>query len=292
MRFGAALVLLFAGVATASAQPGAAGLPPPAAASRDVTVLGQKIHYLETGSGPAVVLLHGLADDATIWSATIAALAPRFHVYAIDQIGFGQSAKPLIPYRVATFTDFLDGFYQAVGLSRATLVGNSLGGWVAADFALAHPDKVDRLVHVDAAGVFTGIPLTREWASTLNPSSLAGMKKVMALVFYDKRFLADDVVARSWADQIGHGDGYTISQALESMLRREDFLEGRLGAIKAPTLVVWGREDALLPLAIGEQFAHDIPGARTAWLDRCGHLPQLECPDALDAAIAAFLNGR
>jgi pimeloyl-ACP methyl ester carboxylesterase len=123
-----------------------------APASKQVEVFGQKIHYLEAGSGPNVILLHGLGADSTNWAMNTAVLAKSFHVFVPDQIGFGESDKPLINYRVGTLVDFLDGFYKNVGITKATVVGNSLGGWTAMAFTLAHPDKVERLVLVDSAG--------------------------------------------------------------------------------------------------------------------------------------------
>src|SRR5208337_3117287 len=119
---------------------------------KNVEVFGQKIHYLEAGSGPVVILLHGLGGDARIWAFTTPALASKFHVYVPHQNGFGASEKPQIDYRVGTLVDFLDGFYKKLGITKATLVGNSLGGWTAVDFTMAHPDKVDKLVLVDSAG--------------------------------------------------------------------------------------------------------------------------------------------
>src|ERR1700722_9662404 len=98
------------------------------AATKQVEIFGQKIYYLEAGSGPEVILLHGLGGDNGNWRMTLPALASQFHVYAPDQIGFGRSDKPQINFRVATLVDFLNAFYQQAGLSKATLVGNSLGG--------------------------------------------------------------------------------------------------------------------------------------------------------------------
>ena len=121
----------------------------PAAAEKTVEVFGQKIHYVESGSGTTVILLHGLGGESGNWAATTPALASKFHVYALDQIGFGQSDKPLINYRVATLVEFLNAFCKKVGIDKASVVGNSLGGWTAAAFTLAYPDKVDRLVLVN-----------------------------------------------------------------------------------------------------------------------------------------------
>src|SRR5207247_2437827 len=125
---------------------------PAGADDKFVTVFGAKIHYVEAGSGPVVILLHGLGGDASNWAQTIGPLAEKYRVIAPDQIGFGRSDKPFLSYRVGTLVDFLEGFYKEIKIERASLVGNSLGGWTAAAFTLAHPEKVDRLVLVDSAG--------------------------------------------------------------------------------------------------------------------------------------------
>ncbi len=132
---GLALTLLL--TATALAQ---------APERKQVEILGQKIYYTEAGSaGPTVILLHGLGGDATNWAFTIPALAKNYRVLAPDQIGFGQSDKPMLNYRVGTYVEFLERFYQKLGITKATLVGNSLGGWISMAFTLAHPDKVEKL---------------------------------------------------------------------------------------------------------------------------------------------------
>ncbi|MBI1759979.1 MAG: alpha/beta fold hydrolase [Acidobacteria bacterium] len=266
----------------------------PAVADKQVEVFGQKIHYVEAGSGPTVILLHGLGGEVSNWAMTIPALSKQFHVIAIDQIGFGQSDKPLLNYRIGTMVDFLAGFYKQAGIAKATLVGNSLGGWIAAAFALAHPDKVEKLVLVDAAGYSparTGAPkLTREQLAPLNAATLAELKQVMSLVFYNKALLTDAFIETAFAAKLRRGDGYTISQFTEMALRGDDMLDGKTKAIKTPTLVVWGREDGLTPLAIGEAYAQDIAGAEKVILDKCGHVPQLECAAAFNTALVKFLS--
>src|SRR5258708_21550971 len=120
-------------------------------APKDVQVFGQKIHYLEAGSGPTVILLHGLGGDASNWAATVPALSKSFHVFAPDQIGFGASDKPLANYRVGMLVDFLDSFCKKLAITKATVVGNSLGGWTTMAFTLAHPDEVERMGLVPSA---------------------------------------------------------------------------------------------------------------------------------------------
>ncbi|MGO4884964.1 MAG: alpha/beta fold hydrolase [Bryobacteraceae bacterium] len=263
------------------------------ASVKQVEIYGQQIYYQEAGAGPNVILLHGLGADRTAWAMTLPALQGKFHVYVPDQIGFGQSAKPLIDYRVATLVDFLNAFCQKLGIAKATLVGNSMGGWVALDFALAHPEKVDRLVLVDSAGYSpkrTGSPpLTRELLEGLNPSTVAGEKQLMAVVFHNKNFASEQFAEQAFAGHLQRNDGYTIDRFIDSILRGEDLVDGRLGAIKAPTLVVWGREDALVPLANAKALAEDISGAQSVVLDGCGHVPPIECAAPFNAAMLKYL---
>lgn len=109
---------------------------PPLPPGRFVEVCAQKIHYYEVGDGPAVILLHGLDLDASFWVLQIPALARSHRVYAVDMLGFGRSDKPPLEYSIETFVEFLEGFMKKAGIPRATLVGLSLGGWIAADFAV------------------------------------------------------------------------------------------------------------------------------------------------------------
>ncbi len=265
--------------------------------SRQVEIFGQKIHYLEAGnaSNPAVILLHGLGGDATNWQLTIPALASKYHVYVPDQVGFGKSDKPIVNYRVAMLIEFLDVFCKKLGIQKATLVGNSLGGWTAAAFAVEHPEKVDKLVLVCAAGYtakrYGGPELTKELLATLNPSTTADLKRSLGAIFYNQAMLTDAFIEQTLTGKFKRGDGYTINSFIESILRGEDYLDGKVKTIKAPTLVLWGREDRLTPLAIGQAFAEDIAGAQMVVIEKCGHVPQMEKAAEFNAALLKFLGG-
>ncbi len=262
-------------------------------ASRDVEVYGQKIHYLETGSGPAVILLHGLGGDASHWAQTTPALAKSFHVFVPDQIGFGESAKPQIEYRIGTLVDFLNGFCKKLNINKATVVGNSLGGWTAIAFTLAHPERVDRMVLVDAAGYSlkrTGQPVSPELLRGLNPSTLESTRALMLTVFANKAMVTDAFVEQVFIERMRRGDSYTIDRFMDSYALNLDVIDGKLDSIKVPTLVVWGREDALTPLAGGQSMAKEIAGAELAILDKCGHSPQMECAAPFNSALLKFLN--
>lgn len=285
-RLLAALVFV-AVLITASAQANAQT----SAADKTATVYGAKIHYREAGSGPVVILLHGLGADNTSWASTIGPLSAKFHVIAPDQIGFGHSDKPMLNYRIATLVDFLDGFMKQVGVEHASLVGNSLGGFTAAAYVLAHPEKVDRLVLVDAAGFTLPKDTDLRLLTILNPSTREQAKALAALVFYNKQFITDAVADMLLTQRVTANDGYTIQRFLESIARGEDVLDGRLGDIKQPTLVVWGKEDQLTPMWMAERFKKEINGSELVTFDKCGHVPQMEKAAEFNAALMKFLSG-
>ncbi len=276
------------------ANPIRAVLAQQAAAAPDkwVTVYGAKLHYLEAGSGPAVILLHGLGGDSSNWASTIGPLSQKYRVIVPDQIGFGKSDKPLINYRVATYVDFLRGLMKELKVDRASLVGNSLGGWIASAFALANPQMVDRLVLVDAAGFSLPKDSDPSVLSALNPATRDHVKQLLPLVFYNTAmFASEPAVDAFFARKINAGDSYTTQRIIESIIRGEDVLDAKLGAVKNPTLIAWGREDKLTPLAMGERFKKEISGSELVVFEKCGHVPQMEKPQEFNAALMKFLGG-
>jgi pimeloyl-ACP methyl ester carboxylesterase len=258
--------------------------------SKEVLVFGQKIHYVEAGSGPTVILLHGLGGSTQVWQFNIGPLAEKFHVVVPDQIGFGKSDKPLVNYRIRTYVDFLDQFCKQLKIERATLVGNSMGGWIAAMFTAAFPDRVDKLVLVDAAGYTPPKDLDTRIFWGLNPTTREGMKVLSAKVFYNKAFQTDAAIDMAIAARLAAGDGFTIKSITESIIRGEDFLDDTVKTIKRPTLIVWGREDGLVPLAEGEHFNKDIAGSKLVVFDQCAHVPNLEKPGEFNAVVIKFLT--
>jgi len=254
-----------------------------------VTVFGARIHYVDVGAGPTVILLHGLADDVGVWGSVVPALAAKHRVIALDQVGFGRSDKPLLNYRVSTFVDFLDGFLNELKIKRASLVGNSLGGWVAADFALKHPDRIERLVLSDAAG-YAALAKTMD-PRALNALRLASREDIRylgPLTFRDKRFYED--VDLAFKQRVTAGDSYTVSQLLDSMICGEDVLDGQLGAIEKPTLILWGRDDKLIPVSFAARFNKEINASQLRIIDGCGHMPHVECAEKFNHALLQFLG--
>ncbi len=259
---------------------------------KETVVFGTKIHYLEAGSGPTVILLHGLGGSTQNWALNISVLAQNFRVIVPDQIGFGKSDKPFINYRIGTYVDYLNQFCKQLKIERASLVGNSMGGWIAAAYAIAFPDRVERLVLVDAAGYAPPANFDHRILYGLNPSTREGMKQVASKVFYNKLFISDVLIDQALAFRITAGDGYTIKSMIESIIRGEDFLDNRVKSIKQPTLVVWGRQDGLTLLADGERFKKEIPNSTLLVIEECGHIPQFEKAAEFNVAVLKFLQGQ
>jgi triacylglycerol lipase len=259
---------------------------------KSVTVFGAKIRYLEAGDAakPKVILLHGLGGSAENWQYNIAALSANHHVLAPDQIGFGKSDKPFLKYRVATYADFLDKLMTELKIEKASLVGNSLGGWVAATMALKYPNRVEKIVLADAAGLAPPeIDFDRVYR--LNNSTRDEIRANMKLIFANPLFANNETLVDQFLTaRVAANDGYTINSLIESISRKEDFLDARLGEIKKPTLIIWGRQDGLLPLADGEKFKAGIAGSQLVVFDPCGHVPQVEKALDFNREVLKFLE--
>lgn len=288
-RSRSALVLFAVALAVSAAAPISVSgqMPPPMPAEKSVQVFGQRIVYYEAGEGPNVILLHGLGADASSWMMNIGPLSEKYHVVALDQIGFGQSSKPLVDYKIGTFVDFLHEFMQVLKLPKATLVGNSLGGWIGADFAARYPAMVEKLVLVDAAGVKPQGEL--KLAVDLNPATLDATRKVLEYIAYDKRWVSDQLVRQVFEKRLRNSDGYTIERVMAGVFAGNQYLDDKLSSIHAPTLVVWGRNDELTPLPGGERFQKGIAGAKIVVFDQCGHIPQMEKPAEFNRTLLEFL---
>ncbi len=289
-RRGFALALLLAMWVVPAWGQTAAGLPE----DKSIPVFGQTIHYWDVGSGPVVVLVHGLGSRKDgDWRLAVGPLAQKYRVVALDQIGFGQSDKPLLDYSIQTYVDFLNEFLHQMKIDRASLVGESLGGWISALYSLEassdaqHMIHVEKLVLVDAAGLQQSKPIP-----DLNPSTLASQRKLMEVVFYDTSWVTDDVVKHALADRIHANISYTVHSILSNPALAAERLDGKLGGIHVPTLVLWGKQDALVPIESGERYSKEIPGAKLVSFDNCGHVPPLEKTAEFVSVVAGFLGGK
>lgn len=247
-------------------------------------VFGRTIRYYDIGRGSPLVLVHGVGGDADQWAFVYGALAAKHRIIALDLLGFGRSDKPTIDYRVEVYVELLDRFLTALGIPRASLLGHSFGGWIVASFALAFPQRVDRLVLVDSAGMGTPVlPVD------LNVSTRRNMREVFEFMFDDPRMVSDGLVDLAYGLHLDRNDGPTIRSALATLASTREKLDGKLGALTTPTLLVWGENDRLTPLAMAREFDSALPNAELVVIPRCGHLPLIENPTAFSNAVLGFL---
>jgi pimeloyl-ACP methyl ester carboxylesterase len=269
------------------------GVLPP---TKSVLVFGQKIVYYDVGSGPTVVLLHGLASQAMFdWGRVIMPLSQRHRVIALDQIGFGESDKPLVDYSVQTFVDFLGEFLRTLGVQQFTLAGESVGGWIAASYsiqALAPENagayalpKPERLVLADAVGYSD----FRSGRSLPIPGSVRESAGI-AMIFHDKSRVTEDFVRQNFAIRLRANDGATQRSFWSNPQVARETVRERLVGITVPTLIVWGANDELFPLDQGREYATKIPNAKLVIIPDCGHVPPLEQPEAFLSAMIPFLK--
>lgn len=264
---------------------------------------GLLVHYVEEGQGPPTVLVHGLGGFAESWRHNIPELARHGRVIALDLPGFGRSAKPRRAYTTAFLVQAMEGFLRALGVERVRLVGHSLGGAVAARYALEHPARVERLALVAAA--VPGFDLRPSWvyrtlarrgvgeflASFLTRGLCAkGLERCFAHPVPEEiRFFVDhEFAART---------SFEGRAAYLSLLRtvKDDFTVGAeayraaLGRLGGNVLVIHGREDRVVPMAHARRVAEGLGLTDPRWLDRCGHFPQIEHAGVVNACLREFL---
>jgi pimeloyl-ACP methyl ester carboxylesterase len=270
--------------------------------SRFITVAGFRLHLIESGAGPAVLLLHGFAGSAEDWRPTVAALAAAgYRALAVDLLGFGRSDKPAdAPYSLDLGARLLCGLLDALGVDRAAVVAHSMGGKYALATALLHPGRVSRLALVASDGFVAASPLTRAGGWPLLGGALlwlsarpAVVRAMLAAAFYaPDSHLSAELIERGRAALLGADN----RRALTALSRRYDAtdlahtgLRARLGEIRAPALLIWGEHDRVFPLSAARAAAAAIPKAQLAILPRCGHFPHVEAARAFRGLLLGFL---
>jgi 2-hydroxy-6-oxonona-2,4-dienedioate hydrolase len=292
----AMIVAATVGLATLSAQPRST------AVAKDVTVLGFRLHYLEAGRGAPLVLLHGLGGDGSRWAPNIEPLARDFHVFALDQIGFGQSDKPLANYHTGMLAEFLVDFLKAANIRKASLVGNSMGAGVALYTAVHSPEMVDRIVLADGGGYRTpddGPPVPDARRPVADPAAARRRqiqnsvtreetREFFRILFHDKNLVTEKMVDEQLALRLR--SAFTITKIQEAGEKGLGSLtETQVRAVRAPTLIVWGKYDELANPAGADRLARALPGAKKVIVDNCGHMPQLERADEFNRLVRDFL---
>jgi pimeloyl-ACP methyl ester carboxylesterase len=273
---------------------------------RHVTLNGERIAYHIAGSGPLLLLVHGMAGSSETWRRVMPALAGRFTVLAPDLLGQGESEKPRGDYSLGAQASMLRDLLDELGYERATVIGQSLGGGIAMQFAYQFPERCERLVLVNSGG------LGREVTFYLRLLSLPGFDYVFPLFCSRPLRDAGNRVGR-WLAGAGFESGAagreiwrSYASLADSDSRRAFFRSlrevvdsggqavsalGRLyRAANLPTLIVWGREDPFIPVSHGIDAQKAIPGSRLEIFEDVGHYPHCEVPERFVAVLVDFID--
>jgi len=229
---------------------------------------GVAMHYYCAGRrGMPIILIHGLGSSAEVWAALIAMLSKEYLVYAPDMPGFGKT--PLAPEgtKISTHVLYLERFLNALGYPRATLVGNSFGGWIAARFAVEHPERVERLYLLNSAGLRREgmrIPYAEDRASARH-----SLEYTMGISLPIPPFVLDAVIRNSQTPATaGFFRNYDPREELDEVL----------ADIRVPATIIWGEQDRVFPITCAYDLHNGITNSELALLPGVGHMPHVQAP--------------
>ncbi len=262
-----------------------------------------KTRFWELGDeGTSVIMIHGISGSIENWSLNINALAQHHRVYAMDLAGFGHSDQPRVPFTFSYGAQFVNDFMEVLRIDQASLIGNSLGGGVTLQFAIQFLDKVEKLVLANSAGLgkelafilrLVTLPLVGE---LLTRPSKKGTAWTLKQCVYDPALITEELVESSYQlATLPKAQKYFLSTLREDNNLRGQHADnvlsivGNLANITAPTLIIWGQQDRILPVAHAYVAGEKIPHTELHVLNHCGHLPQLERAEEFNTLVLEFL---
>lgn len=261
---------------------------------------GMQIHLQHEGTGTPVILIHGYTGTLYTWRFNMHELAKECSVWSLDLPGFGYSDKPKdFDYTLSGYADFMVKFMDAVGIKRAVLVGNSMGGGVAMETYLKYPDRVEKLVLIDSMGypgkegfflftlmkypVIGNVLMSFNYRWVIRDSLMSG-------IYYNNKFVTEDVVDsyyNVYKTENGRKAPLWVGRRIDDA---KDLNTEKIKTIKIPTLVIWGKEDTLIPVAHADYFKRDIAGAKVVIVPDAGHLAHEEQAGLVNTLISDFVK--
>lgn len=274
---------------------------PPGVEATRLRIHGVEQRVLVAGSGWPLMLLHGIAGSADEWLGVMPNFAEHYRVVTADAPGHGFSEKPLTHgYDVRSYVESVLGLMDAFGIRRAPLVAISGGGTIALSLALDHPDRVSKLVLVDAAGLGRQVALSyrlatlpfahRVFRRSTTSTSIAAFGR--ALCYAPTRLPEGwvDRRLRIWSSPGAVEAFFTTARASLSLRGQRTDFSRRLHEIRQPTLILWGRQDRIIPVSHAIAAARTIPNAQLNIFERCGHMPIWEYPEEFTKTVLEFLT--
>jgi len=269
--------------------------------SHFVEIDGVRIHYQEKGTGTPLVLIHGYTSSTYSWKEVFEPLSKSFRVIAVDLKGFGFSGKPDGDYTRRAQAILVAHLLEHLKIDKAWLCGNSMGGEVALNVAVANPQRVAGLILIDSAGVevpgegslapgYLLLPVVGRVLVALSLTSDKLVRQGLEKSFYDQAKVTDDRVANYYRPLKTRGGQLA---ALRARTQWSMFpIEPDLGKITVPTLILWGAHDQLIPLAAGYKMNSLIKASKLVIFEDCGHLPQEEMPARTIDEMTRFIAGQ
>lgn len=265
--------------------------------SKYLELQGMQIHYRDVGQGPVLLLLHGMFSSLHTWKDWSDILSKHFRVISLDNPNYGITGPHPKGMYKHMYSDFLNEFTDALGIDTCMVAGNSLGGWMTWDFAARYPHKVSKFILLDAAGFFfippvaissLALPLAGWSASRMKIPRKALYASVRSLYGQPDRIKKEQL--ECYYDMMMRpGNRASAARVVRYIRNNIGFDTRPLKSITQPALIMWGKQDAWIPVAHAYRFAKAIPNARTVIYDHCGHMPMEEIPEQSAADCLAFL---
>jgi 4,5:9,10-diseco-3-hydroxy-5,9,17-trioxoandrosta-1(10),2-diene-4-oate hydrolase len=253
--------------------------------------------------GSTLILIHGFGASVEIWQHNIWALSQQHRVYALDLVGFGRTDKPPGPYDPPVFIRFMDDFMNALDIRSASLVGLSLGGGIALKYAVDFPNKVEKLVLVDSAGLGPKVILSLRLMSLPFVGELMTRpSRKQAYLFFKPAVYDSAPLKGAFSDLYFElfsmpGAQSALLRVLRSMCnifgaKKESLklIGPELDKVTAQTLIVWGRQDAVIPIDYAYLAKSKLPNSQLRIFEQCGHMPNFEKPDEFNESVLEFLS--
>lgn len=252
---------------------------------------GVKVFYRAEGMGEPIILIHGNGLSHGQWKYNMGHLSKSCKVYAPDLPGFGLSDKPEVNYGVPYYVEFLRSFIDSLHISRPIIIGHSMGGAVAAGLAAKYPQEVAGLILSDTTGITpVGRLYSKELFDVFFSLTARSRKLFCRSMFYDgpASSMLDDTMLV--ADNKESRNAFMKN--CQDIMMYDSHRISLLKSITAPTLIIWGRNDMLLPVSDAQKYHDSIPGSSVKLFDKCGHIPNVERHEEFNRAVDEFLSAR
>jgi len=275
----------------------------PSLSPQTIQVKGHTIFYIVKGEGEPLLLVHGYGAGFWVWEKQVDILSHSYRVYALDLLGHGFSDRPKIDYRPETYIHFFRDFMDGVGIERATLIGNSMGGGIAWAMAALFPERVKRLILINCVppdvlkqvrnesfrmlAAVKDIPLLAYFViASRNKNSI---KAILKECVSDIRLITPEIVIRQYQLSRIRGTTWVLYSTLKNA-RDTSKMVDYFSRINQPALLIWGERDLIFPLCVGENLHQAIQGSKLFVIEKSGHIPMWETPEVVNRAILDFLK--